>query len=236
MRKNTFLIKNKYKLLLLSIVILIIIPPFFDDKDFPVAISILLTIFFLVCLNFISNHRKDIWISSVVTVIIIASCWLRIIFIDGLILKNDMVLLHSISGISFLLFIGYHLMISIYKSAKISFDIIIAAIIGYFFIGMIGSDVYELVDLYRPGSYSIQSGNFTDPVVPLYFSFVTLSTLGYGDIIPITKLARSFSILFTVFGQAYMTILVAIIVGKYIRFSEMEGFGIIKSKDETGAK
>ena len=108
-----------------------------------------------------------------------------------------------------------------------SVDMVFASIIGFFLIGMIGANVYEIIELFRPGSYSVQGGKFTDPVVTLYYSFVTISTLGYGDIVPITKLTRSFAILFTVTGQAYMTILVAIIVGKYLRFSEKESITII---------
>jgi len=156
-------------------------------------------------------------------------------YIDSLVVKYDMVLLHAVTGFSFLLFIGYHLLSSIYKSRKMSIDVIIAALIGYFFIGMMGSNVYEIIELFRPGSYSIQSGSFSDPVAPLYYSFVTLSTLGYGDIIPTTKLARSFSIFFTVSGQTYMTILVAIIVGKYLRFSEKQAIASVKTDKSSGS-
>ncbi len=54
---------------------------------------------------------------------------------------------------------------------------IFASIIGFFLIGMIGANVYEIIELFRPGSYSMQSGKFTDPVVTLYYSFVTITII-----------------------------------------------------------
>jgi voltage-gated potassium channel len=50
----------------------------------------------------------------------------------------------------------------------------------------------------------------------IYFSFVTLTTLGYGDITPVDNLARSLSIFFSVSGQLYLTMIIAMLVGKYI--------------------
>ena len=50
----------------------------------------------------------------------------------------------------------------------------------------------------------------------LYFSFVTLTTLGYGDVIPVSHLARSTTMLIAVTGQLYMTILIAMLVGKFL--------------------
>ncbi len=50
----------------------------------------------------------------------------------------------------------------------------------------------------------------------LYFSFVTLTTLGYGDVTPVSHLARSMAVLIAVTGQLYMTILIAMLVGKFL--------------------
>jgi hypothetical protein len=50
----------------------------------------------------------------------------------------------------------------------------------------------------------------------LYYSYVTLMTIGYGEIVPITSIARKASILIGLMGQIYLVVLTAIIVGKYI--------------------
>ena len=54
----------------------------------------------------------------------------------------------------------------------------------------------------------------------LYFSFVTLTTLGYGDITPLSHLSRSTAVLLAITGQLYMTILIALLVGKFLARSE----------------
>ncbi len=54
----------------------------------------------------------------------------------------------------------------------------------------------------------------------LYFSFVTLTTLGYGDIMPASALAKSTTVIIAVTGQLYLTILIALLVGKFLSRKE----------------
>ncbi|WP_448572129.1 potassium channel family protein [Trichothermofontia sp.] len=56
-----------------------------------------------------------------------------------------------------------------------------------------------------------------------YYSFVTLATIGYGDIIPVTPLARTLSITLGIAGQMYLTILIAILVSKYLNTNDHDG-------------
>jgi hypothetical protein len=49
-----------------------------------------------------------------------------------------------------------------------------------------------------------------------YYSFVTLTTLGYGDITPLTKVAKAFSALEAVIGQLYLVVVIAPFVGMYV--------------------
>ncbi len=58
----------------------------------------------------------------------------------------------------------------------------------------------------------------------MYFSYITLTTIGYGDILTITILARKASILIGLVGQMYLVVITAIVVGKYIKqSSNMKG-------------
>jgi len=56
-----------------------------------------------------------------------------------------------------------------------------------------------------------------------YYSFVTLATLGYGDIVPVSEAARSFAVLEAVMGQIYLVVLVARLVGMHISQSRFDG-------------
>jgi len=55
----------------------------------------------------------------------------------------------------------------------------------------------------------------------IYFSFVTITTLGYGDILPVSHLARSLAIMFSVTGQLYLTMIIAMLVGKYLSVNQV---------------
>jgi hypothetical protein len=50
----------------------------------------------------------------------------------------------------------------------------------------------------------------------LYFSLVTIATLGYGDIVPVTNTARTIAVLEAVVGQFYVAVIVAVLVGMFI--------------------
>ena len=69
-----------------------------------------------------------------------------------------------------------------------------------------------------PGSFSVQIGGspFQQMHHFMYYSFVTLTTLGYGDILPIRETARSLSTIETIFGQFYIAILVGGVVATFI--------------------
>jgi len=82
---------------------------------------------------------------------------------------------------------------------------------------LLWAESYNLIELVSPGSFKFAvlisetgAARFT------YFSFVTITTLGYGDIVPATNLARAVSMLEAFFGQIYLVVLVARLVGMHI--------------------
>lgn len=108
-----------------------------------------------------------------------------------------------------------------FKHDDVSFDMICGAICVYLFIGMFFAFVYILIQCIDPNAFA--GVKFIDANEPMdsvsgfiYFSFVTLTTLGYGDISPNTIEAGSFVYMETIIGQVYMTVLVARLVGMHI--------------------
>ena len=76
---------------------------------------------------------------------------------------------------------------------------------------------YRLIELVHPGSFSIADSQTMDYSAPfLYYSFVTLTTLGYGDIFPVTTTAKACAILEALIGQLFLVIMVAWLVGVHI--------------------
>lgn len=114
----------------------------------------------------------------------------------------------------FLIFLGYRLFSIIWKSRQITLNIISAAISGYFLIGLFGGQLCQFIHIWIPGSYNLENGS--DMYQLTYFSFTTLTSLGFGDVLPLTPPAQSVALLIGITGQLYLTILVAMLVGKYL--------------------
>jgi hypothetical protein len=90
---------------------------------------------------------------------------------------------------------------------------ITAAVAVYLIIGVLWARFFELVYLFNPAAFSLDVK--LDPFSLLYFSFVTLITIGYGDIVPVSMAARSLTILEGVVGQLYLVILIATLVSEF---------------------
>jgi voltage-gated potassium channel len=102
------------------------------------------------------------------------------------------------------------------QADKVGGSTVICAINSYLLIGLSMSLLIVILDLFAPNSFTNIPAEQDSFCVFIYFAFVTLTTLGYGDISPITPLARSLSTFTALFGQLYLVIIMALIVGKYL--------------------
>jgi len=93
---------------------------------------------------------------------------------------------------------------------------ILCAINSYLLLGLVASTLFIIIDLFVPNSFINLEGGKDSLSSYIYFGFVTLTTLGYGDITPGAPLARSLSIFVAVSGQLYLVIIMALIIGKYL--------------------
>jgi hypothetical protein len=104
----------------------------------------------------------------------------------------------------------------IFKEKVITADIIIGAICVYFLIGMMWASIFSILEILQPGSFQMPESMAPDQSNFIYHSFVTLTTLGYGDITPLTAPSRSMSVLEAITGQLYIAVLIARLVGIHI--------------------
>ena len=104
------------------------------------------------------------------------------------------------------------------RSGPINANRVIGVICIYLLLGLIWSLFYVLINMSIPDSFSIQIGGspFEQAHPFLYYSFVTLTTLGYGDISPLGETARALSTIEAILGQLYIAILVAGAVATFI--------------------
>jgi len=118
--------------------------------------------------------------------------------------------------ILFYIFVVYKLIAMIFKTNNVGLGVLLAAIIVYLLIGVIGGYLFMLIENAWYGSLiNLTVENLKAPSEFFYFSFCTLTTVGYGDIYPYSPPAQSLAMLLSIIGPLYLTILVALLVSRF---------------------
>ncbi|MEM6891519.1 MAG: ion channel, partial [Pseudomonadota bacterium] len=112
--------------------------------------------------------------------------------------------------------------IQLFSQTRVDGTLLLASINIYFALGVSFAMVFGLIDHMVPGSFSMSASADHAPNSTefMYFSMVTLSTLGYGDLLPVSDQARTLAAIEAMTGQVYLTIAVARLVGLHISRSE----------------
>ncbi len=122
----------------------------------------------------------------------------------------------------FLVFTAIEILKYVVRARRVTSELIFGAVSVYLMMGIVGALLFAVLDLWSPGSLRMPGGagsavdDATQFSAVAYYSFVTLTTLGYGDITPVSRLARSLSTMEAVTGQLYLAVLVARVVGLQI--------------------
>jgi formate hydrogenlyase subunit 3/multisubunit Na+/H+ antiporter MnhD subunit len=109
----------------------------------------------------------------------------------------------------------------VFSERRVTTNIILGAVCVYLLIGIVWGMGFTLLNTVMPDSFSMPPGRIASLLDGLmrnfiYYSFATLTTLGYGDITPVSVPARYFSVLEAIAGQVYLSVLVARLVGMHI--------------------
>src|SRR5688500_9274387 len=105
-------------------------------------------------------------------------------------------------------------MLSLFNARALTGDSIYGAVCGYLFLGLAWAMLYSMIEAVQPGSFQISeslraASTFPRPQVLTYYSFVTLTTVGYGDVTPLSPMTRTFAWIEAISGQFYLAIIVA---------------------------
>lgn len=146
--------------------------------------------------------------------------------IAGIVLNSFAAYLHAVPLLvgsmlamsGFLIVAVSHTLRQVLVGTEMNLNRLVGAICVYLLLGIIWAFAYSLLELAVPGSFAGYNTS-QDPALDgdwLYLSFVTLTTLGYGDITPVTETARTLAYLQALTGQFYVAVLVAGLVSAYI--------------------
>ncbi|MGA9753942.1 MAG: ion channel [Desulfobaccales bacterium] len=211
--------RTRYSFLLVCLFFVIALMPIIEDYfDIRFLVSIALSLLAISAIYAVTGKKIIFSVGIILIIPVIIALWLSFI------IKNNFTqAIYLAAHIIFLGFITLYIFLSTYKAKEVNRGVIHGAIVVYLLIGFSWSFIYALIECLHPGSFSHISDSSLFGHRPfVYFSFVTLTTLGLGDIGPTTPIARSLVILEAIIGQLYLIINVSWLVGLYVAHTRDE--------------
>jgi len=207
------ILEGKFLFLVISLLAYLALAPLLENfLRLRLLLDIFISAVLLSGIYAVSIKKRQRWIATMLAVPLFGSIWLdRFLNISYLTFTSQLLL------ILFLTFSIICILSFIFENQRVTRDVIYAAVAVYLFIGLLWSDIYSILERLQPGSFNFtQSQTGTNLSDFSYYSFVTLTTLGYGDITPLTAKAKAFAMLEAIIGQLYLVVLIARLVGLHI--------------------
>lgn len=212
---------GRFTTLLATIILLLICQPIFSSHTFAQNFATLAICLVLLSAIYAFRSTKTYFTISLILMVPAIGCRLAL-----QITSNPTVeIVAAISACLFLAVTVLALITRLFTVSSVTLDTISAAICAYLLMGVAWAHAYVAVALVNPASFSGAAGTghhlaaihtFT------YYSFVCMTTTGYGDIVALSDNARALSVLEAVCGQLYMAILIARLVGLQVAQSMRE--------------
>jgi hypothetical protein len=211
--------QTRFLLLLVSLMALMVLEPLLYDRT---RIKFLIDIFFTVIL-FTSIYAVSDKKGTTLVAILLALPKLGTTWANNFVTHPLLYFLDSLFGIIFIGYIIILILRHIFRQEDVSSETIYGAIVVYILLGLMWVFLYNITEILHPGSFSVAAVLDAESKKVLYFfSFVTLTTLGYGDITPVSAPARSLAMVEAIVGQMYLAVLIARLVGMHISQSMMK--------------
>jgi hypothetical protein len=198
-------------LLVLLVLSVFIVPTLTGFRMFQNAtVDTLLTLSLLAGVRFVSKSKTQTILLSIFVLIAIVFRVLSYLSQGHLVF-----ILRSISAMISLAILAVVVLIHTFRKGPITLQRVQGAVAAYLLLGLVWATAYELLELISPGA--IRNSTLAIPVEMLtpnliYFSFTTLTTIGYGDLTPVHNVARSLAMLEGLTGQMFPAILIARLV------------------------
>lgn len=205
-------LSNSYYSLAILQLLTLLYPLWFTFIPAPrIVMGVLLTLISISAVYSATNTHAQLKLGTGIAAVAIALEWLSVI--NGInFAQNARLIVYSILFI----FLFYHIFRQLFNSKEVDERLIVAAIVNFIILGFLGSMMVQFIINLNEHAFSGITINSLDNYSFFYYSFITLTSVGYGDIAPISAEARSIAVVLSIIGQAYFAIIVALIVGKYL--------------------
>ena len=205
--------KDRFLFLIVLIVAAIMLGPFLEGFiGLKLFMDLFFSIIFIATIYAASQKRNHI----IIAVILVIPTILALLSED-IAISNTLVIIGYICGLVLFAFAVISILIYVFSEQVVTRQTISAAIVVYLLIALMWTFIYRLMEILYPASFAIAHAKLLDAEnIYLYFSLVTITTLGYGDITPVGGQAVSLAVLEAITGQIYLVVVVAWFVGMYV--------------------
>lgn len=214
-------VRRKYQLLLITLILLVLMYPVLGDTaEIRIFFDLMFTVVFFATIMVLYSDRRHRILSLLLGIPVLVGTWSGHVMRAGGPREPVAIGFHAVAAV----FLGYTvsmLMRKIYRERNVSADSVYGAFCGYLLIGLAFGHLYSICEWIRPHSFRADEAiisRFGDEwhrhFLLVYFSFVTLTTVGYGDMAPASDTARGLATMEAILGQFYIAVLVAELIGR----------------------
>jgi voltage-gated potassium channel len=220
-KQVTHFFSGYYSLLLISLFLLFILRPYDRGIVYLAIWKACLTLVLFSSIFNCKHHRKIQIMATILVIPTFILTWINLFD------RNEiMLVINAICTVLFISCITASILYDVIRRARVTLETLRGVICAYYMIAFAFGYIYYLVEFILPGTISfagrtVSVHNFTHFLSEmLYFSFVTLLTIGYGDITAVFDTGQTIVVLEGMIGQFYIAILVARIVSVYSFYSD----------------
>ncbi|TWU29610.1 potassium channel family protein [Bythopirellula polymerisocia] len=211
--------EGRYRLsvahLLVALVAMFVVQPFVDHMAYGYLVaSVFFTIVLLVAVNAVGGQRRSQIAAALLAAPAVGASWLQHVWPDSLL--NDFYFFFSIV---FIIYVIVHLFRFVVFAPSVNDEVLCASIAIYLLLAVAWALLYTLLALWDPGAIifteAADAHSKLEGFKSLYFSVQIITTITFGDIMPISDTARMLALVEATFGMFYLAILVSRLVGAY---------------------
>src|SRR2546429_6892652 len=201
--------------LLIALVAFFICAPFVEEiKGGDLIVSALFSLVLVAGVLAVAERKRTLIIAIVLAFPAIVGRWINHF-------RPDLIppAVFLVAGLTLIAFVVGNLLRFVLRAPSVNTEVLCASISAYLMLGLMWTMAYWLVDQLTPGgafSFNTNAGpRSINGFNAFYFSFVTLSTVGYGDITPVSRIARWLAAMEAMTGLLYVAVLIARLVSLY---------------------